>query len=227
MGSVQKAIIPGMIAGCLFIIFFARMMIDPSRSLALAEAAAAASLLSASSGAFQVADDVRAMQPPKPETAQPDPQPEIQQPVEEQAQPPSGCTISASYPESIQQWCPVIGRFASEYGVDSNLIAAVMLQESGGNPNAYSKSGAVGLMQVMPRDGLAASFQCKNGPCFASRPSMDELYDPEFNISYGTRMLAGLIERQGGVRDALHAYGPMDMGYRYADIVLSIYERNR
>ena len=227
MGSVQKAIIPGMIAGCLFIIFFARLMIDPARSLALAEAAAAASLLSASSGAFQVADDVRAMQPPKEETAQPELQPQVQPPEEEQAQPPSGCMISASYPESIQQWCQLISRFAFEYDVDPNLIAAVMLQESGGKPNAYSKSGAVGLMQVMPRDGLAASFQCKNGPCFAARPSMEELYNPEFNIAYGTRMLAGLIERQGGVRDALFAYGPMDMGYRYADIVLNIYQRNQ
>ena len=83
----------------------------------------------------------------------------------------------------------------------------------------------MGLMQVMPRDGLAAGFMCINGPCFAARPSMQELYDPEFNISYGTQMLAGLIERHGNARDALRAYGPMDMGFRYADIVLGIMNR--
>jgi len=44
------------------------------------------------------------------------------------------------------------------------LIAAVILQESGGDPSAYSSSGAVGLMQVMPRDGIAAEFMCVNGP---------------------------------------------------------------
>jgi soluble lytic murein transglycosylase-like protein len=107
------------------------------------------------------------------------------------------------------------------------LIAAVILQESGGNSMAYSSSGAVGLMQVMPRDGLAAQFQCVNGPCFASRPAIAELQDPAYNIEYGTRMLAGLVSRTGEVREALKAYGPMDRGYSYADTVLAIYENYR
>ena len=102
-----------------------------------------------------------------------------------------------------------------------------MVQESGGNPDAYSHSGAVGLMQVMPRDGLAAGFMCVNGPCFGSRPSMSELYDPEFNVSYGTRMLSGLVAKRGSVRDGLMAYGPANVGYYYADKVLAIYENNR
>jgi len=99
-----------------------------------------------------------------------------------------------------------------------------MLQESGGNSNAYSHSGAVGLMQVMPRDGIAASFICANGPCFSNRPSSDELFDPTFNIQYGVRMLAGLVSKHGNIRDALYAYGPMDVGYTYADKIISIYE---
>lgn len=102
-----------------------------------------------------------------------------------------------------------------------------MLQESAGKADAYSKSGAVGLMQVMPRDGKAATFMCINGPCFADRPSSQELFDPEFNIAYGTRMLADLIRRFGNVRDALKAYGPKDVGYYYADIVLNIHRSNR
>jgi soluble lytic murein transglycosylase-like protein len=102
-----------------------------------------------------------------------------------------------------------------------------MLQESGGNPQAYSKSGAVGLLQVMPKDGLASGFMCINGPCFSSRPSMEELYDPDFNISYGARLLAGLIQKNGNVREALRLYGPMNMGYRYADIILNIMNQNR
>ena len=78
-----------------------------------------------------------------------------------------------------------------------NLIAAVILQESGGDATAYSSSGAVGLMQVMPRDGIAASFECINGPCFASRPTIEELQDPRFNIEYGTRMLARFNRQTG------------------------------
>jgi hypothetical protein len=82
-------------------------------------------------------------------------------------------------------------------------------------------------MQVMPRDGLAANFWCVNGPCFASRPSIEELQDPAFNIEYGTRMISGLIERTGSVRDALKSYGPKDVGYYYADIVLSIMDNHQ
>jgi soluble lytic murein transglycosylase-like protein len=137
----------------------------------------------------------------------------------------NGCSLPTRYPQTIRQWCSLIENYARKTGLEARLVAAVILQESGGDARSYSSSGAVGLMLVMPRDGLAASFKCSGKPCFSSRPSMAELYDPEFNISYGTRMLAGLLEKRGSVREALFAYGPMDMGYRYADIVLAIYDR--
>ncbi len=138
---------------------------------------------------------------------------------------PSGnqeCVVDGRFPGSIQQWCHLITRYANLHNLDPDLIAAVIWQESGGNPDAYSKSGAVGLMQVMPRDGLAASFQCKNGPCFENRPTIVELGDPEFNVGFGTEMLANLIQHHGSTRDALKAYGPMDVGYYYADKVLNL-----
>ena len=53
---------------------------------------------------------------------------------------------------------------------------------------------------------------------------MNELYDPEFNISYGTRMLSNLNNKYSNLRDALMAYGPANVGYYYADIVLGLYE---
>jgi hypothetical protein len=134
------------------------------------------------------------------------------------------CSLSQAYPESIQKWCNLITQVAADFELDANFVAAVMLQESGGNADAYSKSGAVGLMQVMPKDGIAAKFICVNGPCFANRPSSEELFDPTFNIQYGVRMLAGLLNRYGTLRDALKAYGPMDIGFNYADKVLAIYE---
>jgi soluble lytic murein transglycosylase-like protein len=134
------------------------------------------------------------------------------------------CRIASRYPAEVQQWCDLITASAEQYGLDPNLVAAVILQESGGDASAYSRSGAVGLMQVMPSDGLAADFLCINGPCFASRPTMEALFDGQFNIDYGTRMLSGLINKHGDLREALLAYGPMDIGYRYADTVLSIYQ---
>jgi soluble lytic murein transglycosylase-like protein len=135
--------------------------------------------------------------------------------------------LSPKYPENIQKWKPLIESSAAETGLDPNLIAAVMLQESGGNPQAHSSSGAVGLMQIMPKDGIASEFICGNTPCFINRPTTKELRDATFNIRYGSNYLAGLVRKKGSEREALFSYGPMDMGYGYADIVLTIYENFR
>jgi hypothetical protein len=135
------------------------------------------------------------------------------------------CRVSHNFPASILQWCGWITLYADANQLSPDLAAAVMLMESGGDSLAYSHSGAVGLMQIMPRDGIAADFQCINGPCFADRPSIAELQNPEFNIQYGTRMLTRLYTRYLSWRDALKAYGPMDVEYSYADKVLGIYER--
>lgn len=135
----------------------------------------------------------------------------------------TSCTLSAVYPKTILQWCALIEIAAQETGLPPNLLAALILQESGGDPQILSSSGAVGLMQVMPRDGIAAEFMCVNGPCFASRPTIKELKDPAFNVTYGSQMLAGLYAKHGSYRDALYRYGPMDVGYYYADLVLKIW----
>jgi soluble lytic murein transglycosylase-like protein len=137
------------------------------------------------------------------------------------------CPLSSAYPDQIRQWCEQIMESAAAHALPPELIAALILQESGGDPLAYSPSGAVGLMQVMPRDGLAARFQCPNGPCFANRPTIAELQDPEFNIEFGTHLLADLLARTGDLRSALKSYGPLDVGHAYADAVLAIYENYR
>jgi soluble lytic murein transglycosylase-like protein len=134
------------------------------------------------------------------------------------------CAISPSYPSTIQQWCKSISNHADNNGIDPNLVAAIILVESAGHPQAYSTSGAVGLMQIMPRDGLAAGFMCPAGPCFSNRPATQELLAPDFNISYGANMISSLVQRFGNQRDALQAYGPGDVGYYYADLVLQTYQ---
>ena len=136
----------------------------------------------------------------------------------------TSCELSNTYPPVIRQWCDPITKYAHQYNLDPNLIAAIIEIESGGNPQAYSPNGAVGLMQIMPSDGIAAGFMCGGTSCFSSRPSTGELLNPDANIAYGARMLAGLIERNGNVRDALFRYGPINEGYSYADRVLQIYQ---
>lgn len=137
------------------------------------------------------------------------------------------CQVSDKFPESILQWCELITSYANLRGFDPDLLAALILQESGGELLAYSHSGAVGLMQVMPRDGLAASFMCMAGPCFQNRPTRAELEIPKFNIEYGSELLANLVQKHGSLREALKSYGPVDVGYAYSDRVLALYRRYR
>lgn len=137
-----------------------------------------------------------------------------------------GCTLNNTYPASVLQWCGLIEKYARKNGLEPGLVAALITQESGGDANAYSGSGAVGLMQVMPRDGIAASFMCNSGPCFTERPSSQQLTEPEYNIAYGTKMLAELVKKYGTVREALKNYGPIDVGYYYADLVLGIFNNH-
>ena len=133
------------------------------------------------------------------------------------------CLISPEFPAEIQQWCGLISQYAPQHNLEPDLVAALIVVESAGNDQAISHNGAVGLMQIMPRDGLAADFQCPNGPCFASRPTTKELKNPEYNLAFGTKLLANLLRRLGDVREALVAYGPAGVGYTYADKVLGLY----
>ena len=221
MRPIHKAVFIGVSWGIVLIVFLARLAgpqlvlastLEPSKS---------------GSGIFSPKEEAAVVNGGNPDTPQTvDPAAEKTN-SETSGEISSECRISASFPDSVRRWCDLIESYASSNGLDPNLVAAVMLQESGGNPQATSHSGAVGLLQVMPRDGIAASFQCVNGPCFRSRPSMAELYDPEFNIRFGSGMLAGLINKQGSVREGLRSYGPGDAGTTYADKVLAIYERYR
>lgn len=137
-----------------------------------------------------------------------------------------GCGVSDRYPDTVLQWCGLITKYAHRANLNPDLVAALIWHESGGNPKAYSRSGAVGLMQVMPRDGIAADYICKGSPCFSDRPAIHELENPEFNIKYGTQLLQELVvEQAGDLREALRIYGPLNVGYTYADTILAIFSQ--
>jgi hypothetical protein len=91
------------------------------------------------------------------------------------------------------QYDSYINASAKKYGVDPNLIEAVIQQESGFNASIRSGAGATGLMQLMP--GTAASLGVSN------------VYDPQQNIDGGTKYLAQLLKQfNGSVPLALAGY---------------------
>ncbi len=92
----------------------------------------------------------------------------------------------------VWRWEAVVAPIAQKYGFDTELILRIIEAESGGNPNAISPKGALGLMQLMPATARALGI---------SNP-----FDPVQNIEGGVRYLRHLLDRFGDLRLALAAY---------------------
>lgn len=86
----------------------------------------------------------------------------------------------------------IIEEASGYYGLDADLIRAVIQAESSYNKNAVSSVGAQGLMQLMP--GTAASL------------GVTDSFDAGQNILAGTNYLSQQLERFGDLRLALAAY---------------------
>lgn len=78
---------------------------------------------------------------------------------------------------SISTYDDMMRRAAAESGHDWRLLSAIAFHESRFNPDAVSKVGAFGLMQIMPR--VAEQF---NVP-------QEEAFDPETNIRLASKLL--------------------------------------
>lgn len=92
-------------------------------------------------------------------------------------------------------------RIAKKHGVDPDLIAAMMAQESAGKKAAKSWAEASGLMQLMPET--------------ARNLGVKDIYDPEQNIDAGVRYMKQMLQKfNGDKRRALVGYnaGPANAG---------------
>ncbi len=84
------------------------------------------------------------------------------------------------------KYAKFVEKYSKLYGVDENLVYAVILCESGFNPSVKSKKGAIGLMQLMPSTALWCAKKLDENY------SDEKLYEPEFNIKIGVYYLAYL-----------------------------------
>ena len=92
-------------------------------------------------------------------------------------------------------------RIAKQYGVEVDLLLALVKRESTFNPKAISRNGAVGLLQLMPltAQGLGLkvpSYQNVRSP--TPDPNIDERFHPLKNLDAGVRYLDDMLERYNG-----------------------------
>lgn len=88
---------------------------------------------------------------------------------------------------------PLIASVANEFGLDAELLHAIVRTESDYDASAISSKGAVGLMQVMPATGRRFGFE--------------DVRDPPANLSAGAAYLRWLLDRFGNDLElALAAY---------------------
>jgi len=82
------------------------------------------------------------------------------------------------------KWESLISEICGRFGVDKNLVTAVVARESAGNPNAISPKGAKGLMQLM--DGTARDMGVRSS------------FSPIENLTGGVKYLKSMLDSFNG-----------------------------
>lgn len=94
--------------------------------------------------------------------------------------------------EVPEKYIEIFKNAASKYSLPYELLVSVAKAESDFNKDDTSKSGAMGIMQLMPAT--------------AKYLGVTDAYDPEQNIMGGARYLAEKLQKHGTVELALAAY---------------------
>ena len=108
----------------------------------------------------------------------------------------------------------MIDDIAVRSGVDPNIVKAIIMEESGGNPNAVGDNGeSIGLMQIQPKHHQKRMEEL----------GIVSLFDPQENVILGCSILSDLYDKYGNYEDALSVYnsGNTKDGREYAEKILN------
>lgn len=104
-----------------------------------------------------------------------------------------GCSNRRHLSRQAQTYSKTIQIYSRIYGVDEELIHAIVRQESCFNEGAHSRVGAIGLMQLMPLTALDLSIH--------------DPWNPELNIQGGIKYIAQMLDMfDGNHKLAIAAY---------------------
>jgi soluble lytic murein transglycosylase-like protein len=108
--------------------------------------------------------------------------------IETLPDPPQPTSIPVALaPAPVANVPELLGQAGAQHHIDADLLASVIRAESGGRANAVSRTGARGLMQLMP--GTAHQL------------GVDDAFRPDQNISGGTTYLDQLLNRYDPLND--------------------------
>lgn len=109
------------------------------------------------------------------------------------------------YPTKDEEF---VAKYAREYDIEEPLVYAIIKNESNFDPYAKSSSGALGLMQIMPRTGQWIASEL--GVEYYS----DLLYDEETNIRFGCFYLNYLFSKFDSIDVVICAYNAGEVAVR-------------
>ena len=98
------------------------------------------------------------------------------------------------------KYAAFVNRAAEEYDFEPSLLFAMIYTESGFDPAAKSKAGAMGLMQLLP-----STFEEVAGR-LRETPELTMISNPVYSIRYGTFYISYLIRYFGNEETAIAAY---------------------
>lgn len=95
-----------------------------------------------------------------------------------------------------------VEKYSAQNGIDKYFVYAMIKTESNFDPNAVSDVGARGLMQLMEDAFEWVKFRMDDERDIV----YNDMFDPQYNIEYGTFMISLLYKEYGDERTALAAY---------------------